>query len=59
MGLTAVEVPVAAAGGAFEGTRVGGGGGGGGHELAAAVEGVAADGGGVIFQAFLIGDRRR
>lgn len=56
VGVAAVEVAVAAAGGAFKGGGVGGEGGGRGHELAAAVEGVPADGGGVVLEAFAVGD---
>ena len=52
--LTAVEVPVAAAGGALDGCRVAGGGGGCGHEFPTAVERVAAESGGVVLQAFLV-----
>lgn len=54
--LATVEVAVAAASGASEGGGVGGGGGGGGHELAAAVKGVAAEAGGVVLEAFLVGE---
>lgn len=59
VGLTAVEVTVAAAGGAFQGPRITVVGGGGRHKLAATVESVAADGGGVVLQALFVGRRRR
>lgn len=54
VGVTAVEVAVAATGCAFEGGGVGGGGGWGGHELAAAVEGVAAEAGRMVLQTFSV-----
>lgn len=56
IGLTSVEVAVASAGGAFQGGGVSGVGCRGGHEFAAAIEGVAAEGGGVVLEAFLVSD---
>lgn len=54
--LTAVEVAVASAGGAFQRGGVGGIGCRRRHEFPAAIDGVSAEGGGVVFQAFFIGD---
>ena len=50
----AVEVPVAAAGCAFERGRVGGGGGGGRHELATPIQRVAPQASRVVLQTFLV-----
>lgn len=57
--LPAVEVAVAAAGGALQGGGVSRDGGGRGHELAAAVERVAAHAGGVVLKTFLVREAAR
>lgn len=57
--LPAVEVAVAATGGALQGGRVSSDGGGRGHELAAAVERVAAHAGGVVLKTFLVREAAR
>ena len=59
VGVAAVEVPVAPAGGALDGGRVAGGGRGGRHELAAAVERMAAEARRMVLQAFLVCYRSR
>lgn len=57
--VTAVEIPMAAAGGAFERGWICGSSGRGGHELAAAVQSMAAHTGSVILEAFFVDQRRR